>query len=486
MAMENGEQQSQGIQNRKDGNFPEWYAEVVQKARLADYAPIAGCMVIRPDGYAIWEKIQAWFDRKIKETGHRDAYFPLFIPESFLKKEAEHFSGFTPEVAYVDKVEKTDSGAEERYALRPTSETIIYDSFSKWIRSWRDLPMLVNQWCNIVRWETKATRLFLRTREFLWQEGHTAHRTAEEADKEVMDILKLYQELMETQLAIPAIPGKKPEEEKFAGAVYTSALEALMPDGKALQMATSHNLGQNFSKPFGIKFKDKDEKENYVWQTSWGFSTRLIGSIVMVHGDDKGLVLPPRIAPIQIVVVPIIFEKQKKAVFEEAEKIKKALEADFSVKLDAREEYSAGWKFHEWEMMGIPLRIEIGPKDMEKKQVLAVRRDTGEKTPIKFAALKNGVSALLEEIQESMFRKAKKFLKENTVEASSFSEFEQAIKGRKMVKANWCGGKDCSAAIKEKTAATIRLIPLKAEKAGGKCVRCASKAKHVVYFARAY
>ncbi len=476
---------TKGIKNKKAGDFPEWYAEIVQKAGLADYAPIAGCMVIKPYGYAIWENIKKWFDSRIKETGHRNAYFPLFIPESFLKKEAEHFSGFTPEVAFIDKKEETEAG-EDRYALRPTSETIIYDSYSKWIRSWRDLPLLLNQWCNIVRWETKATKLFLRTREFLWQEGHTVHRTEKEADREVMYILNLYKELAETLLAIPVITGKKTENEKFAGALYTTSIEALMPDGKALQMGTSHNLGQNFSKPFNIKFKDRDEKEKYAWQTSWGFSTRLIGAIAMVHGDDRGLVLPPRIAPIQIVIIPIIFEKNKSRVLAEGEKIRKELEGDFSVEFDRRDEYSPGWKFNEWEMLGVPLRIEIGPADIKKKQAVLVRRDTGEKKTIKRNQLKKEAEKMLEAVQKNLFRKAKKFLTDSTVSAKTFEEFKEAIENKKMVKANWCGDSGCEESIKEETAATIRVIPFRGEKAKGKCVHCAAKAKHVVYFARQY
>jgi len=323
-----------GLKCKKSKNFSEWYNEITVKAELADYSSISGCMVIRPSAYQIWENIQKYFNFRIKETGHKNAYFPLFIPEKLLHKEAEHFEGFSPEVAFIEKKDEN----EERYALRPTSETIMYDSYSKWIRSWRDLPLLINQWCNIVRWEVKATRLFLRTREFLWQEGHTAHETKEGADKEVRDILKIYMDLIEKELAIPVMSGYKTESDKFAGALYTITMESLMPDGKALQMGTSHNLGQNFSKPFNITYIDKNEKEQHVWQTSWGISTRLIGAMIMTHGDDKGLIIPPRIASTQIVIVPIIFEKEKARVLKEAKKLNERLSEKFSVELDGRNE----------------------------------------------------------------------------------------------------------------------------------------------------
>lgn len=465
----------------KKREFSEWYPEIVQVAGLGDYSAVGGCMVIRPYGYAIWEKIQAYFDKKIKESGHVNAYFPLFIPEKFLKKEAEHFKGFVPEVAWIERKDKN----EERYALRPTSETIMYDSYSKWIRSWRDLPVLINQWCNTVRWETAVTRLFLRTREFLWQEGHTAHATEKEADKEVMDILEKYKDLMETQLAVPVLIGKKTEAEKFPGALYTATLEALMPNGKALQMGTSHNLGQHFAKVFDIKFLDKDEKEKYVWQTSWGISTRLVGSIVMVHGDDKGLVLPPRLAPTQAVIVPILFEKNKKKTLKAAEMIKKKLK-DFPVKLDDRDEYSAGWKFNEWEMKGVPLRIEIGPKDIQKNQAILVRRDTGARQPVKISQLEKSVQKILGDIQKNLFTRAKKFLTSKTVTASTFKELEKEVKNKSMVKTSWCGNPGCEEKIKDKTGATIRLIPFKKDGRAGKCIVCAKKAKEVVYVAKAY
>jgi len=474
---------TQSLSVKKSENFSDWYNELVQKAGLADYAPVAGCMVIKPHGYAIWEAIKAWFDCRIKETGHKNAYFPLFIPENFLKRESEHFEGFTPEVAWV--VEENEEGRKERFALRPTSETIINDSFSRWIRSWRDLPLLVNQWCNIVRWEQKATRLFLRTREFLWQEGHTAHATEAGAEKEALYIARLYQELMETQLAVPVLLGTKTPRERFAGAKRTYTLEALMPDGRALQMGTSHNLGQNFAKAFGITFRDTDEKEKMVWQTSWGISTRLIGSVVMTHGDDKGLVLPPNIAPVQVVVIPIIFEDSKKAVLSEAKKLAARLSKRFLVEADPREGYSAGWKFNEWEMKGVPLRIEIGPKDLKKRQVVLVRRDNGSKKAVKTADLEKEISRELTMIQKVLFGNAKKFLKSSTVKARTLEELAKAIQVKKLVKTELCDSGDCEDVIQGKTSATVRLIA-ENEKPKAKCAVCGSKAKHVVYVAKQY
>jgi prolyl-tRNA synthetase len=472
-----------GIKCKKQENFSEWYNEVTVKAGLADYSSISGCMIIRPYAYQIWENIQKYFDSRIKATGHRNAYFPVFIPERFLHKEKEHFEGFNPEVAYIEKKEES----EERFALRPTSETIIYDSYSKWIRSWRDLPLLINQWCNIIRWEVKATKLFLRTREFLWQEGHTAHEAKEQADKEVMDILKIYTDLIEGELAIPIISGYKPEHDKFPGALYTITMEALMADGRALQMGTAHSLGQNFSRPFNITYKDRNEKEQHVWQTSWGVSTRLIGALVMTHGDDKGLIMPPRVAPTQIVIVPIIFEKEKARILKEAEKLRKRLSESFSTELDDRDEYSAGWKFNEWEMKGVPLRIELGPKEIRANHAVLVRRDTGEKKTVKISkSLEKHVSDILDSIQASLFRKAKNHLNGNTAPARNYSGLKEAIKKKKMVKTAWCGNPSCGEKIQEETASSIRLIPLKKETLRGNCVHCGKKAKEVVYVSKAY
>ena len=468
------------LKNKKE-NLAEWYPEVIREAGLADYSIVSGCMVIKPYGYAIWEKIQNFLNGEFRKTGHKNAYFPMFIPESLLKKESEHFKGFVPEVAWIEKKEKE----EERYALRPTSETIICDSFSKWVRSWRDLPLLINQWCNIVRWETKVTRLFLRTREFLWQEGHTAHATKEDADKEVSLILDIYKKLSEDLLAVAVLTGNKSEQEKFAGAEYTLAIEGLMPDGRALQMGTSHYLGTNFSKPYNIKFVDKDEKEKFAHTTSWGVSTRLLGSLVMVHGDDKGLVLPPNIAPIQVVIVPILFEDTKKEVLKKAEDIKKSLEkACLEVHLDNREEYTPGWKFNEWELKGVPLRVEIGPKDLEKKQITIVRRDTGKKEFVKSDDI-NAVLNVLDDIQKNLLEKAKKELEANIKEVKTKEDFKKQMENKKMVFGFWCEGKDCEDKIKEETTATSRVIPF-GQKTKGKCVYCGESAKQKTYFAKAY
>lgn len=477
---------TQGITVKKSGDFSEWYNQVVQKAKLADFTSVKGFMAIMPNAYEIWEKIQEYFNKKIKALGHRNAYFPALIPESFLKKEKEHVEGFSPEVFWVTHGGKEK--LEEWLALRPTSETVIYDSFSKWVRSWRDLPLLINAWGNVFRYETKMTKLFLRTREFLWQEGHTAHATKEDADKEVMQMLKVYQKMAEELLAIPTIAGAKSDKERFAGALYTTTFEAILPDGKALQMGTSHNLGQHFSIPFKIKFLDKDETEKYAWNTSWGFSTRLIGALVMIHGDDKGLVLPPRVAPLQIVIIPIIFEKGKYEVLKAAKEIYETLREDFLVKLDDREEYSAGWKFNEWELCGVPLRIEIGPREIEKAQAVLVRRDNGEKKIVKLKELKQMAAATLEEIQNSLFEAAQKNLKKSIHEVKTYKEFKEIIeKKRGFVFAAWCGSQECEDKVQEDTTATIRVIPFeKANLEKEKCIYCGKKATNKVYFAKSY
>lgn len=469
----------------KEKDFSQWYVDVVRKTELADYTTIKGCMVIRPYGYGLWENMQAGLDRRIKETGHKNAYFPLFIPESLLKKEAEHVEGFAPEVAWV-----TEGGSqklEERLAIRPTSEAIICSLYSKWVRSWRDLPILINQWVNIVRWE-KVTRLFLRTTEFLWQEGHTAHKNEQEAEEETLKILnQVYRDYIENDLAIPVIVGRKTEKEKFAGALHTYTLEALMTDGKVLQAGTSHNLGQNFAKAFNIKYLDEDQQEKYVWQTSWGTTTRLIGALVMVHGDDRGLNLPPKVAPVQVIIVPIMFDKTKKEVRNKAEDIITILKKDFRVEIDGRDEYTPGWKFNEWEMKGVPLRLEIGPKDLAKGQVMVVRRDTGEKMAVKEEKLVETVEKLLNNIQENLFNKAKSFLQKNIREVSDYNKFKEVIeKKRGLIKTYWCGNKDCEDKIKEETKASIRCIPFEQEEASGKCIYCGKESSTLVYFARAY
>ncbi|MGQ9506385.1 MAG: proline--tRNA ligase [Candidatus Bathycorpusculaceae bacterium] len=476
-----------GLTVKKAEDFSEWYTQVVVKSGLADYAPVKGCMIFRELSYAIWEKIQETFNEKIKATGHRNVYFPLFIPESFLKKEAEHFKGFVPQVAWVTMGGETP--LEERLAIRPTSETIMYATYAKWIRSWRDLPLKLNQWNSVVRWETEATKLFLRTREFLWQEGHTAHATKEEADQEVMEILNAYKEIIENYLAIPVLAGKKTENEKFKGALYTTTLEALMPDGKALQMGTSHQLGQNFSKAFNIKFLDKDEKEKYVWQTSWGFSTRMIGAMVMVHGDDKGVVVPPKVAPIQAVIVPIPYKNaDSTAILTKAKEIHEKLKKHgILAVLDDRSEYTPGWKFNEWELKGVPIRIEIGPRDLKRKQATLARRDTFERITIKEEEIVDTVAKMLEEIQKNLFNKAKKFLEENITTVKTYEEIKKTLKEKGgFIRACWCTSSDCEEKIKEETGATIRIIPFEKEETFSKCIYCGKEAKEVVYFARAY
>ncbi|MFH8120507.1 MAG: proline--tRNA ligase [Candidatus Aenigmatarchaeota archaeon] len=479
--------EQEGVTVKKSENFSEWYTQVILKSRLADYGPVQGTIVFREYSYEIWEKIQSIFNEMIKNTGHKNVYFPLLIPESFLKKEAEHFKGFVPEVFWVTHA--GDDKLGERLAIRPTSETIIYYFFSKWIRSWRDLPVLLNQWCNVLRAEIKSTKPFIRTSEFLWQEGHTAHATKEEADKEVMLILNFYKNLIENYLAIPVLVGKKTEREKFAGALYTTTLEAIMPDGKALQMGTSHNLGQNFSKPFEIKFIDKDNKEKYVWTTSWGIATRLIGAIVMVHGDDKGLIIPPKVAPYKVVIIPIYYkESEKKKIIQKCKEILEILQkSGIRTVLDEREEYTPGWKFNEWELKGIPLRIEIGPKDLEKKQAVLVRRDTNEKIVVKEREILRKIDYLLEEIQKNLFQRAKKFLEEHITTVKEYEEFKEILEKKGgFIRACWCGREECEAKIKEETSATIRLVPLQKEKIFSNCVYCGKKAKEVAYFGKSY
>jgi prolyl-tRNA synthetase len=457
-----------GVTVKKSEDFSEWYTEVVLKSGMAEYAPIKGCMILREQSYAVWEKIQEVFNRKIKETGHRNVYFPMFIPESFLKKEAEHFEGFVPEVAWVTQGGSTP--LEEKLAIRPTSETIIYATFAKWIRSWRDLPIKINQWCNIVRWETKATKPFLRTREFLWQEGHTAHVTSEEAEKEVMDILGEYKDVMESYLAIPVLVGVK-------------------TDGKALQMGTSHNLGQNFAKVFNITFIGEDEKEHRVWQTSWGISTRLIGALVMVHGDDRGLVMPPKVAPVQAVIVPITYkDTDSTAILAKAKEILEKLKAKgIAAVLDDRAEYTPGWKFNEWELKGVPIRIEIGPRDLKQEQVTLARRDTYKKTTAKMTEAVQATEQLLEEIQNNLYAKAKAALEEKTTIVQNYDDFQKALKNKGgFIKAAWCGNSQCEEKIKEETGATIRLRPFEKEKAAAGCVYCGKKDAGIVYFAKSY
>lgn len=477
-------QDTKGITAKKADDMAEWYGQVVIKSEVADYAPIRGFMIIRPRGYAFWQKVQTELDSKVYKLGVRNAYFPLLIPESFFHKEATHAEGFSPEVAWIAQ----QPGETERYAIRPTSETIMYDSYSRWIRSWRDLPLRINQWCNIVRWEVQDTKIFLRTREFLWQEGHCVYETEKECHKETLKYLEFYRQVAEELLAVPVVVGRKTERETFAGANRTYTIEGFMPDGKALQMGTSHDLGQGFAKAFGISFLGKDGSRQTPWQNSWGFSTRLLGALIMMHGDDKGLVLPPRMAENKIAIVPILFDATKDSTLAKAREIAKSLKR-FDPIIDDREGYSAGWKFNEHELNGVPLRIEIGPKDIEKNQCVIVRRDTGEKAFVALPDLQNEVRRLLDAIQTNLFDRAKRFREENTVIVKTWEELEAGDKAKRLMLAPHCGRVECEQEIKDVTkGVTTRCIPLKGEKpqAGTKCVRCESKAKYNVYFARAY
>ena len=471
----------------KSEDFSKWYVEIVQKAELADYTPMKGMMVIRPHGYAVWENVQKALDARIKATGHVNAYFPLFIPEGFLKKEAEHVQGFSPEVAWVTVGGQEE--LEERLAVRPTSEAIIGHMYAKWVKSWRDLPVLINQWANIVRWE-KVTRPFLRTTEFLWQEGHTCHETAEEGEAETLKILDLYRDVCESELAIPVLTGRKSLSEKFAGASMTYAVEALMSDGKALQMATSHNLGQHFSKAFDIKFEDRGQTLQYVWQTSWGMTTRTIGALIMVHGDDSGLRFPPRVAPVQTVVVPISVGNWKETVLPAARAAFEGLRASgVRVEIDAREEATPGWKFSEYEMRGVPLRLEIGPRDVKAGQAVLVRRDTKAKETVPLTALGARVPALLDEIQAELMRQARVFLDANIRDAADYAAFTDILENQRgFVRAPWCGGEACESRIKAETMATIRVIPLDEREAATDrpCIACGARGQALAYFARSY
>jgi len=470
---------------KKSKDLSRWYTDVVLKAELADYGPAKGTMVIRPYGYEIWERLQEIFNRMIKNHGVKNAYFPLFIPLSLLEKEKNHIEGFSPELAIV-----THGGGKklkEPLVVRPTSETIMYEMYSKWIQSWRDLPVLINQWNNVVRWEMR-TYLFLRTTEFLWQEGHTAHETEEEAIEMSLRALDWYRKIYEDYLAMPVVLGTKSRAEKFAGAKTTYTVESLMPDGKALQAATSHNLGQNFSKAFDINFQDKNGNAQYVWQTSWGLSTRSLGGLFLVHGDDQGLILPPKIAPIQVVIVPIWGDNDEK-VKAHAFKIKEQLKKNgIRVKLDDREEYRVGYKFNEWELKGVPLRLEIGKKEAEENSVTFVRRDGKEKKNIVSASnIAKLVKGKLDAIQKDLFTLAKKNLNNSIFETNLYNEFKKrAAKERGYIKAHWCESEECEKKIKEETKATTRALPLNVAEEKGKCIYCGKPSKHRWYFAQAY
>ena len=464
-----------------EDDFAQWYTDVCKKAELVDYSNVRGCMVYRPYGYAIWENIQHQLDSMFKETGVENVYMPMLIPESLLQKEKDHVEGFAPEVAWV-----TQGGLEplqERLCIRPTSETLFCDFYSRIVQSYRDLPKVYNQWCSVLRWE-KTTRPFLRSAEFLWQEGHTVHATAEEAEARTVQMLNLYADFCENYLAIPMVKGRKTDKEKFAGAEATYTIEALMHDGKALQSGTSHNFGDGFAKAFGIQFSDKDNQLKYVHETSWGMSTRIIGAIIMVHGDNSGLKLPPRIAPTQVMIVPIA--QHKEGVLDAAFALRDKLKSNFRVKVDDSNK-SPGWKFSEQEMRGIPMRIEIGPKDIEAGQAVLVRRDTGEKTVVALDEIDTKVGELLDSIQNDMLERAKKHLEAHTYEARTYEEFKDTIANKPgFVKAMWCGDLECELKIKEDTTATSRCMPFKQEHLSDTCVCCGKPAKKMVYWGKAY
>ena len=464
-----------------DEDFARWYTDIVKKAELIEYASIKGCMVLRPYGYAIWENMQSIMDDMIKETGHKNVYMPMFIPESLLQKEKDHVEGFAPEVAWV-----THYGNEkltERLCIRPTSETLFCDHYKKVISSYRDLPKLCNQWCSVMRCE-KTTRPFLRTAEFLWQEGHTAHATAEEAQEETIKMLNVYADFFKDALAIPVVKGQKTEKEKFAGAEATYTIESLMHDGKALQSGTSHNFGDGFAKAFGIQYTDKENKLQYVHQTSWGSTTRMIGAVIMVHGDDSGLMLPPKIAPIQVVVIPIAAHKP--GVTEKADEIYNTLKKTYRAEIDTSEK-NPGWKFSEYEMKGVPIRVEIGPRDLENNSAVIVRRDTREKIFVSIDELPEKIGKTLEAIHKNMYNKALENLNARTNPAKDFDEFKKVLEEKGgFVKAMWCGNRECEDEIKAQTAATSRCMPFEQETISDKCVCCGKPAKKLVYWAKAY
>ena len=463
-------------------NFAKWYTDIVIKADLADYTDTKGCIAIKPYGYAIWENIQKYADKKFKESGVKNIYLPVLIPESLLNKEQDHVEGFAPEVAWV-----TMGGQEvleERLCIRPTSETMFSTLYSKWAKSWRDLPMVYNQWCNVLRWE-KETRPFLRSREFLWQEGHTVHSTPQEAKERTIQMLNIYADVIENLLAIPTIKGKKTEKEKFAGAEDTYTVETLMHDGRALQAGTSHYFGQNFSKPFNIKFQNKEGKEEYAYQTSWGISTRLIGATIMAHGDNRGLKLPPKVAPIQAVIVPIAMQKQE--VKEKVEKLSKLLGEKYRIECDTRESYTPGYKFNEWEMKGVPVRIEIGPRDIEKGECILVRRDTFEKITVKLEEIETKLGEVLENIQENMYNECKKNMEKRTSIAENLNEFVEKINTNQgFIETMWCGKQECEDKIKELTGAHSRCMPFNQKQIGNKCVCCGAPAKIFMIWGRQY
>ena len=463
-------------------NFPQWYTDIVIKAELADYTDTKGCIAIRPYGYAVWENIQAYADKEFKKTGVKNLSMPLLIPENLLNKEKEHVEGFAPEVAWV-----TEAGGEqleEKLCIRPTSETIFCSMFSKWLSSWRDLPMVTNQWCNVLRWE-KETRPFLRSREFLWQEGHTLHETAKEAEERTLQMLNVYADIIENLLAIPVLKGKKTEKEKFSGAEDTYTVESLMHDGRALQSGTSHYFGQNFTKPFDIKFQNREGKEEYAYQTSWGISTRLLGAVIMAHGDNRGLKLPPKVAPIQAVIVPVAMHKE--GVLEKATELYEKLNQKFRMELDARDNYTPGYKFNHWEMKGVPLRIELGPRDIENGVAVVVRRDTAEKEVVNLNELEVRMETLFEEIQKNMYNECLEIRNRRTTTATTLEEIKSNLDTNQgYVKTMWCGETECEDKVKEETGAHSRCIPFEQEHIHDKCAICGKEAKHMIVWGRQY
>lgn len=475
-----------GITVKKSFDFSDWYTQCVFKSGIADYSPSKGFIILRPYGYAIWEIIREILDEELKKTGHKNGFLPVLIPESLLTKEKDHFDGFLPEVFWVTKSGDCDLG--EKLAVRPTSETLAYSMFSKWISSYRDLPLKLNFWNSALRAEIKSTKPLIRNSEFLWQEGHTAHTDENEANKEVRMILDIYKMLIEEYLAIPTLSGFKTDKEKFVGAKYTTCLESAMADGKALQMATSHHLGQNFSKPFEIKFLDKDTTEQYVWQTSWGISWRVIGAIIMVHGDDKGLILPPKISPTQVIIVPIYKDESKTVVKQKAYELEQKLkDSQIRVQTDDRDEYTSGWKFNDWEMKGVPLRVNIGLRDIQENQVELIRRDTKERFYVKEKELVNQTLSILEKIQSNMFDRAKNLLQEKTRSATTLEELLSVLDATGgFVACSWCGKRKCEDLVKEKTTADIRIVPYNPKNNISSCIGCGNQETIEVYFGRAY
>jgi len=475
----------EGMTIKKEKDFSEWYQQLILKADLADYTKVSGSIVFKPTSYLIWEKIQQEIDERFKKLGIQDAYFPLFIPESLLKKEKEHIAGFSPEVAWVTQAGNTK--LKERLAVRPTSEAIMYDSFSKWIRSWRDLPLKINQWNNVVRWEFKHPVPFLRTREFLWNEGHTVYANEEEAAKEKDQILNIYNDILKELMALSGLIGKKTQKEKFAGARETYTIELYLPNGRAIQGPDFHDDGQNFAKAYNIKFLDKNKKERYVWQNTFAITTRMLGVMFAIHSDNKGLVLPPKIAPNKLVIVPIFTKKDKDKIIKQAKKLKTKL-SKLNPILDDREDYSPGWKFNEWELKGIPLRVEIGPKDLKKKQAVVVKRTDGKKKAVKITALKRQIEKLLDEMQNQLYKKADKMLKSNITRANSLEELKKQIKNKKIVLAPLCSSRKCEDMIKYRTggAKTLNIPEKQPALKNKKCIYCSKPAQYFVYIGKSY